>query len=138
VSRGVDVDVFGEDKAHEAIVKPIVQRCAADSSLVASVEIRSARGGHPRVANELRTYQRFIETGVVKAPDILVVAVDANERGFAETKNYVTKQIASSLIPRLVVACADPHVERWYLADAIAFQSAVGGSESMPFVVEIR
>lgn len=128
MSRGVDIDVFGEDTAHEAIVKPMVLRCAAVMSMAVSIEIRSARGGHPRLASELRTYQRLIELEAIRTPDILVVAVDANERGFAMTKKYIKEHIASTLVPRLVVACADPHVERWYLTDSTAFQSAVGGS----------
>lgn len=94
----VAVDVFVEDRAHEAFLVPLVLRIAREEEVPVSPRVRSARGGHARAIAELKLYQDLVTKGAAGTP-------------FSD---------------RLVVASPDPHVERWYLADPESFKAVVG------------
>src|SRR5262249_37347827 len=59
-------------------------------------------------------------------PDLLVVAIDTNCKGFAEAAGEVSNRLEPSFRERAILACPDPHIERWYLADAASFRTVVG------------
>ena len=124
----VTVDIFVEDRAHEAFLVPMLQRIAREEGLVVSSRVRSARGGHGRAIAELKLYQQIVETGMpgFAPPDLLLAGIDGNCSTFAKAKKAIEGATHAPFSDRLVVACPDPHVERWYLADPASFKDVVG------------
>jgi hypothetical protein len=124
------VDIFAEDRAHEEFLKPMIERIGAEEGKGLEIRVRSARGGHGRALAELRVYQESVTHGVVgmTMPDILVVAIDANCQAYARATRAIGTQLEHPFQGITVLACPDPHVERWYLADPPGFHEAVGAT----------
>lgn len=120
------VDLFAEDRAHEELLHALVRRLACEHAKNVVVRVRSARGGHPRAFGELRLFQKAVVRGYTTSPAILVVCIDANCKPFAKANAEIRKAIVPALSHCAVVACPDPHVERWYLADPTSFEEVVG------------
>lgn len=122
------VDLFVEDRAHEEFLRPLVARIANEAEVEIAVRIRSARGGYGRVVADFKLYQTLVEKGVAGAthPDLLIVGIDGNCTTFAKKRAEIQSAARATFSDRLVVACPDPHIERWYLADPDSFQSVVG------------
>ncbi|MGH8468769.1 MAG: AAA family ATPase [Gammaproteobacteria bacterium] len=93
-----------------------------------ALRVRSARGGHGRAIQELKLYQRIVAkgTGYIPCPALLIVGIDGNCATFTKAKKEMQNATDASFQDRLVVACPDPHVERWYLADPDSFESVIG------------
>lgn len=128
MSEPVVVDLFVEDRAHEELLKPLLRRVADEETVAVEVRVRSGRGGHGRAIDEFRLYQTLIERGVAagRPPDIVVVGIDGNCSTFVKKRREIKDAADATLSNRLVVACPDPHVERWYLADPDSFHAVVG------------
>jgi hypothetical protein len=122
------VDLFAEDQAHELFVSALVRRVIAEEGGKAQVQVRSAVGGHGRALTELKTYQRAIRKGAVglEPPDLVVVAIDANCKGLVDARNDIQAAIDPAAAGSAVLACPDPHIERWFFADGDAFARVVG------------
>lgn len=122
------LDLFVEDRAHEMFVGAMIHRLATDCGKEVVVRVRSARGGHGRVLSELGLYQQSAEKGLLAIPDALVVAIDAN----CQSLNAARKRIRDGLTDRFrnltAIACPDPHIERWYVADPGSFKQVVGAA----------
>lgn len=123
MSDPVSVDLFVEDRAHEEFIGPLVHKVANAAGLHVRLAVRSARGGHGRAIEEFRLYQRAM---VGRSPAVIVVAIDGNCSTFARKRGEIRSAADEALLTRLVVACPDPHIERWYLSDPEAFQRVVG------------
>jgi hypothetical protein len=128
MSNPVIVDLFVEDRAHEEFLKPLIARIATEEDVHISARVRSARGGHGRAIQELKLYRDLVEKDALGEghPDLLIVAIDGNCMTFARKRTEIQTTVRAPFSDRLVVACPDPHVERWYLADPNSFQSVVG------------
>ena len=124
----VVADLFVEDRAHEAFVGPLMRRIAGEEQVGLTVRVRSARGGVTRVFHEFRTYQAVVEKGAFadRTPDLLVVAIDGNCATFSKRRAEIEKATRPGLLDRLIAACPDPHIERWFLADPDSFYTVVG------------
>ncbi len=120
----VVVDLFVEDRAHEEFLRPLLHRIAHEESVLIELRVRSARGGH--AVREYELYQKIAATGGERLPDLVVVGVDGNCASFAKKREELRGATKPLFLERLVVACPDPHVERWYLADPDSFHSVVG------------
>lgn len=122
------VDLFVEDRAHEEFIGAIVRRIAREENRDIQVRVRAARGGYPRVLNELDLYQRMVLRGLagMRVPDVLVIAADANCHGVTAKKKAIRQQLQNAFTHRTVLAVPDPHIERWYLSDRQAFKQVVG------------
>ncbi len=122
------VDIFVEDRAHEEFVKPLLTRLAREEDVEVWPRVRSATGGHGRAIAEFNLYQRYAErSGASSIPaDLVVVAIDGNCSTFAAARKRLQDAAIAMVRDRLVVACPDPHVERWYVADPQSFESIVG------------
>lgn len=95
--------------------------------LMPQVNVRAARGGYGPTLTELKKYQKALRVlGRLTPPDLLVVASDANCMGVPKRRAEVEECVDKSLFPRYVIACPDPHVERWYMADPQSFCTVVG------------
>jgi hypothetical protein len=115
--RTATVSLFAKDRAHEAFVRALVRRLAAEDeefSIDARVHIGVAQGGHGRVISELELYQRARSD---RPTDILAVIIDANCAGWNKTRADVGAKVDASQAVTVVIGCPDPHIERWFLAD---------------------
>jgi hypothetical protein len=126
MSKPLVVDLFVEDRAHEEFLRPLVMRIAADEKAAVQVRVRSARGGHARAVQEFQLFQRLIEKGSVAAPNFVVVGIDGNCVTFVKKTQEILGATGANFQNRVVAACPDPHVERWYLADPDSFHAVVG------------
>ena len=128
MNERVVVDLFVEDRAHEELLKPLVVRVAQEEEIEVQVRVRAARGGRARVIKEYRLYQDVAELGSshLGRTDFLVVGIDGNCSTFADARDNIRRATVPTLADRLVVACPDPHIELWYLADPQSFEAVVG------------
>jgi len=128
MSSPVTVDIFVEDRAHEAFLVPMLRRIAQEAKVVVTPRVRSGRGGHGRAVTELKLYQVLVQKGAAGTtdPDLLIAGIDGNCSTFARAKKAIVAATHVPFSDRLVVACPDPHVERWYLADPESFKDVVG------------
>lgn len=133
MSDALVVDLFVEDRAHEELLAPLLRRIAQEEDTAVKVRVRSARGGHGRAIQEFGLYQRLCEkqAATEDLPDLVVVGIDGNCTTFANKRNEIQQATNQSFESRLVLACPDPHVERWYLADPDSFQGIVGHRPSV-------
>lgn len=135
MSRKVVVDIFAEDRGHEELLRPLLSRIAKEVGNVSPViQVRSARGGHGRAMGEYRLYQKFLSGRFASGmdADVVVVAIDGNCATYSSTRDKVLSHTDPPLRDRVVVACPDPHVEKWYLADPMSFEIVVGSRPSVP------
>lgn len=128
MSSRVIVDLFVEDTAHEEFLKPLIGRLAAEEGQSVGIRVRSALGGHPRALAEFRLYQRV--TGLMAtaetSADLIVVAIDANCSPFSTARQQIQGAVQAGFEARVITACPDPHIEKWYLADLQSFRAVVG------------
>jgi len=132
MSNLVLVDLFVEDYAQEALLRPLIERIGKEEGFQVHVRVRSAKGGAPHALREFQGYQRLLERYTDQPPHILVVARDGDCRRFFERREEVRERTSPAWQDRLVVACPEPHIERWYLSDAEAFQRALGSPPPVP------
>ena len=124
-----DVSLFVEDSAHERVIGALVRRVADDLGVKVRLEWRNARGGHGRVVKEFRRYLRDMTRQGPPAPSFVVVATDANCKGYSERSKELGGTEADVEIVR---AIPDPHIERWLLLDGSAFREVFGRGCSAP------
>lgn len=133
MSNPLVVDLFVEDRAHEEFLNPLLHRVAGEEEVSVRVRVRSGRGGHGRAIEELKLYQTLVEKGAIAppTPDLVIVGIDGNCATFARKRTEIENATRVQFRDRLVVACPDPHVERWYLGDPESFQTVVGHRPSV-------
>ncbi len=122
------IDLFAEDYPHEAFLSEMIGRVASEEGKTIRARPLSARGGHGRALAEFRMYQRAVLKGgqSVNVPDMLVVAIDANCHSWADAKRQIEEEIEAPFKGISVIACPEPHIERWFLADPTSFAEVVG------------
>lgn len=121
--RRIVLDLFAEDEAHERFIGAIVRRVAEEEGTACVIRPRIARGGHPAVMRELKLYQRISQGD---PPDILLITRDANASSWTTVRAQVVKEINPRRASSAIVACPDPYIERWYLADPRSLEKALG------------
>lgn len=123
--------IFVEDYAHEEFVTALLHRLAHENGIQIAIVERSVRGGHGQVLGELRTFLRDLDRGREALPDLLVVATDANCKGYVERKKEVD-EVIEDYIDFTICAIPNPHIERWLLIDSSAFKAVVGRGCAAP------
>ena len=128
MSNQVIVDLFVEDRAHESFLEPLLMRIAQEHDIEMEIRVRSAIGGHARAIAEFKLYQSIVTKSRLssESADIVVVAIDGNCSTFAVARRHIQDATVPMLRDRLVIACPDPHIERWYVADPDSFETIVG------------
>src|SRR5437764_285312 len=116
-----DVIIFGEDYAHEIILRTLLERLAAIFKVPVKIRVRSATGGHGRLLGDLKEFVRELAKGQAELPDLFVVARDANCLGYAQRAKEITETL-EHYRGSVALAVPDPHVERWLLLDSHAFK----------------
>jgi hypothetical protein len=81
----------------------------------------------------LKLYQKIVAKSAVgfSPPALLLVGIDGNCSTFTKARGAIQAAVGAPFSDRLVVACPDPHVERWYLADPESFKAVVGWRPSV-------
>ena len=129
MSDPITTDLFVEDRAHEEFLKAMINRIAKEEKKEVVIQVRSARGGHGRVLDELEIYQKAIlqtKGSFLRMPDLLFIAIDANCSNFNDVRRDIERSLEARFRDRAIIACPDPHVERWYLADPESFRKVIG------------
>lgn len=125
----LSISLFVEDFGHEEFLRALIERIAREQEISVVIHPRSVRGGRGKVLSELDQYVTDIERGREPLPDLLVVATDANCKGYGSRKREV-EEVASRLEEKhpgiLALAIPDPHIERWMLVDSHAFKAVLG------------
>lgn len=118
-----EIALFVEDFAHRQVIGALVQRIAGDFNLDVRLDWRNATRGYGQVVREFNTYLRAIERQGYPAPHLIIVATDANCRGW----NQRIREFGDAVSPAPIVhAIPDPHIERWLLLDGAAFKAVFG------------
>lgn len=123
------IALFGEDFAHREVVGALVRRIAEDADVTTHLDWRSATGGRPLLMREFERFLRDLERQSGPAPDLVVIATDANCVGLNQREREIP---ARSLAFPVAAAIPDPHVERWLLLDGAAFKAVFGAGCDAP------
>ena len=118
-----DIALFVEDFAHRQVIGALVQRIAGDFNLDVRLDWRNATRGYGQVVREFNTYLRAIERQGHPSPDMILLATDANCKGWNQRIRDFGDPVSSAPI---VHAIPDPHIERWLLLDGAAFKAVFG------------
>lgn len=120
VVEHLEVAIFCEDLAHERFLVALVHRLAREEQRTVEVFTMSGRGGHGRGLTEFSAFQKARGRA-----DLLLVCIDANCKRWQAARREIKDKVDSSRFPAYAVACPDPHIERWYLADPQGLKSAL-------------
>lgn len=132
-SNRLQVVLFAEDRAHRLFLVPMLRRLCEEAGAAARIRVLSARGGQAVALREYRTYQetRYVLLPDEPTPDLVVVAVDGNCSTFSATRKAVEDATDATIADRLVAACPDPHIERWFLADPPSLGRILGHTPTL-------
>lgn len=119
----ISVDLLAEDEAHETFLMRLVRRIAGDLGITLDPDVISARGGHGSAMTGLKAYVRLRQFS--SFADVVIVAIDGN-CSYSTRRREIEGAAGKSLRDQLVIACPDPHIERWYLADPVSFVEVIG------------
>lgn len=124
----VRADIFCEDRGHESFVRRLALKVADEEGVELEIQTPSAKGGRARALQEFRGFQRAVRDGLStrSVPDLMVVVIDCNCSDWHAVRDQIRGQIDDGVFPRSIVACPDPHIERWYLADPPSFTRVIG------------
>jgi hypothetical protein len=123
--------LFVEDYGHEEFIEALVNRLARDAGVAVKIIGRSVRGGYGKAVTEFKRFLDELERGKEALPDLLIVATDANCKGYVERKQEIDKA-SEKYSGFITCAIPDPHIERWLLIDSSAFKTVVGKGCSAP------
>jgi len=124
----ITVGLFAEDRGHAEFVDALVKRIGREEGRSPEIRVISGAGGHRRALSEFKVSQRSIIDSVGSMPSLVVVVVDANCTRWNEARGVLRTAVDRDLASPVIIACPDPHVERWYLADPQSFHQVVGAS----------
>jgi hypothetical protein len=131
MNNPVAADLFVEDRAQEEFLKAMVKRIAVEEHKEIRLNVITARGGPGRALRELELYQRSVQGGLRQLPNLLLVAIDSNCSSYAGKRAAIEQVMEAEFRGRTILACPDPHIEKWYLADPPSFHVTVGSQPSL-------
>ena len=126
-----NINLFAEDNGHEKFLVPLVQKFAVQYGISVKINIDNASGGHGKVISTLKQYVRDLGRGRKSFPDLLIVAIDGNNEGYASRKKEID-EAAKNFQGSVICAIPEPYIERWLLLDAVAFKQVLGKGCSAP------
>jgi hypothetical protein len=122
----ISVDLFGEDAAHEAFLRALIDRLARQEKVAANLRVVRAKGGRGVVLSEFKLYQRARLRGPTPRPDLAVIAIDANCENWNEARSKIAQTVEPGFESISVIACPDPHIGRWFMTDPSSFKRMIG------------
>lgn len=128
MNRAIVVDVFVEDFAHEKFLTAVVTRVAREADRTVQHHVRSGRGGHAKAVEAMVQAQRGLLAGGIQRPlaDIFLVGIDGNCTTAHAKRTEIRSKCLETYGDVLVIACPDPHVEKWFMADPESFDRVIG------------
>ena len=126
-----DIYIFAEDDGHDRFLTALIARFAAHYGVEYRLIKRAVSGGHGVVLAELRRFIQDLQRRPGSLPDLLIIAIDGNCKGFVARKREID-DIAGTLGAFTIYAIPDPHIERWLLLDSAAFKSVLGKGCAAP------
>ena len=84
-----NIALFVEDYAHQQVIGALVQKVTSEWGINARLDWRSAVGGHGKVITELKVFIRDLERQGSPRPELIIVATDANCKGFNERRKEI-------------------------------------------------
>lgn len=131
-----EIRLFCEDSFHEKFVGALLKRFEDEYQAGVTSRFLSAQGGLSKMHGELKYFLRDLERDRQSLPDSIIVVVDANCQGYNDRKSLMENVVKH--FPRfqqlVSYAIPDPHIERWMLVDAKAFQTVFGRGCTLPAV----
>ena len=125
------ISLFVEDSGHRLFLEALLHRLSRQHGLLIETDFLSARGGHGKVLGELKNYMHTLQSDESDLPDILIIAIDGNCKGFQGRKQEI-EQLLKGFARQVIYAIPDPHIERWLLLDSAAFKKVLGRGCSAP------
>ena len=126
------VGIFAEDSAQRRFLFSMVERVAADMDIELRLEAVSARGGIPTMRAALSRHMARAARGESEAYDVLLIAQDANRRGFYAISRELRDILETGgYHGTTVLAVPDPYIEAWYLADPQSLQTLTGSARAL-------
>ena len=129
-----EITLFCEDSFHEKFIGALLNRFENEYHAGVNARFLSSQGGLSKMHGELKYFLRDLERDRQSLPDSVIVVVDANCQGFNGRKGLMDGVLAH--YPRfeqlVSYAIPDPHIERWMLLDAQAFQDVFGRGCTLP------
>lgn len=131
-----EMTLFCEDSFHEKFVGALLRRFEGDYDVAVRTRFLSAWGGLSKVQGEFKEVLSDLARDRQSLPDSIIVVADANCAGYNDRKAMMDQALTFyPQLERLVCyAIPDPHIERWMLADAKAFQSVFGRGCTVPAI----
>lgn len=131
-----EVTLFCEDSFHEKFVGALLRRFEREQQVKVGLRPLSARGGLPRMKAEFVNFLRDLNRDRRSPPDAVIVVADANCLGHNGRRRVLDGALVTYPHFRQLVSYAipDPHIERWMLADAHAFQAVFGRGCTIPAI----
>ena len=128
------IHLFVEDRTLESFLTELIKRVCGDFGVYPILSPMSNRGGAGKTIASFKKYQALAKnnSGLVDRPDVLIIGRDANCKGPNVARKEIIEEIDHSVFPHWALACPDPHIERWFLADAQAFESLYGVRPVLP------
>jgi hypothetical protein len=120
MAEPVEVEIFCEDVVQERFVEALIRRLAREATCSVHSRSVSARGGRGKAMDELRTFQKTRQAG------LLVVVIDGNCEGWNQKRNKIASAIDQQRCAASTIGRPDPHIERWYLADPKGIHTSLG------------
>jgi hypothetical protein len=129
-----EITLFCEDSFHEKFIGALLKRFEDENLAGVAPRFLSSQGGLPRMHDELKDFLRDLERDRRPLPDSVIVVADANCQGYHGRKELMDGVLAHYPQFQQLVSYAipDPHIERWMLADARAFQTVFGRGCTLP------
>lgn len=125
------VSLVCEDLGHEHFARALIHRIAREVNLGRpDLDLLSNRGGHGRAVSHLKSLRHRLNDGRTSGVGLLVVLIDADDAGWTLRRREVAEHVDSSLVPKAVIGCPEPHIEAWMATDPEAFQLAFGSRPS--------
>jgi len=123
------IRAFVEDEAHRRVIEAVGRRMSSQMDVPIEL-LFNVCGGSGAVLSTCKRYARAILSDKATDDDGLLVAIDANCKGYNEKKREIEVALEweGARPSDVVYAIPDPHIERWLLLDA----GAVGRALSHP------
>ncbi len=126
-----NISLFVEDRGHVLFLSALLTRLSNQHKLPIETDFLNAKGGHGKVVAELKNYMKDLLSDQNDIPDLLIVAIDGNCKGFQGRKQEI-EGLVKGFTGHVVYAIPDPHIERWLLLDSAAFKQVLGKGCSAP------
>jgi hypothetical protein len=125
------IRLFVEDTGHQIFLNALLHRLIRQYKVSVDFKFESARGGHGTAITELKQYVYDLQRGRQELPDILIVAIDGNCKGYLFRKQQIDSAV-KGFQGLVICAVPDPHIERWLLLDSAAFKKVLGVGCTVP------